>query len=652
MRVLGIDLETYSDVDIYSAGLYAYAASPAFEILLLAYAYDDEPVQIVDIASGEELPPQLLLDLTDPGILKTAFNAQFERTCLAAWLKQEMPPEQWSCTMVQALTLGLPQSLADVAETLKLEQQKDAGGKILINYFCKPCKPTKANGGRTRNLPWHDQAKWEAFKAYCKQDVETERALRKHLSLYQAHTAAAAEFERRIWCLDQHINDRGVLLDRELVRNAIVLDRSYQAKLEAEAVRLTGLDNPNSVSQLKQWLYEAEGLDVTTLSKQTVPELLKQAADDTTKRVLTLRQEMSRTSTRKYEAMERAACPDGRARGLLQYYGARTGRWTGRLIQVQNLPQNHLKDLDLARQLLRDGANETIELLYDVPDTLSQLIRTALIPSPGHEFICVDFSAIEARVIAWLAGEQWRLDVFNSHGKIYEASASQMFKVPIEQITKGHPLRQKGKIAELALGFGGGAGALEHMGALRMGLTADELPDLVAAWRAANPNIVQYWRDCERLAISAVADGATGTLPHGVNFAREGPFLFIQLPSGRRLAYTEPRIDPDPRSGRPQLTFMGSSQGRWCRGATFGGRIVENIVQATARDCLAVALIRLADAGCEIAFHVHDEVVIDVPAGAWQVEDVIELVTRPIDWAPGLPLRADGFRTSYYKKDD
>lgn len=652
MRVLGIDLETYSDVDIYSAGLYAYAASQAFETLLLAYAYDDEPVQIVDIASGEELPPQLLLDLTDPGILKTAFNAQFERTCLAAWLKREMPPEQWSCTMVQALTLGLPQSLADVAETLKLEQQKDAGGKILINYFCKPCKPTKANGGRIRNRPWHDQAKWEAFKAYCKQDVETERDLRKHLSLYQAHTAAAAEFERRIWCLDQHINDRGVLLDRELVRNAIALDRSYQAKLEAEAVRLTGLDNPNSVSQLKQWLYEAEGLDVTTLSKQTVPELLKQAADGTTKRVLTLRQEMSRTSTRKYEAMERAACPDGRARGLLQYYGARTGRWTGRLIQVQNLPQNHLKDLDLARQLLRDGANETIELLYDVPDTLSQLIRTALVPSPGHEFICVDFSAIEARVIAWLAGEQWRLDVFNTHGKIYEASASQMFKVPIEQITKGHPLRQKGKIAELALGFGGGAGALEHMGALKMGLTADELPELVTAWRAANPHIVQYWHDCERLAIEAIANGTTGALPYGIKFSKENSFLFIQLPSDRRLAYVQPRVDPDPRSGRPQLTFMGYSQGRWCRGATFGGRLVENIVQATARDCLAVALMRLADAGCEIAFHVHDEVVIDVPVGTWQVDDAVALVTQPISWAPGLPLRADGFKTPYYKKDD
>lgn len=652
MRILSCDVETYSDVDLYSVGLYAYASSPAFEILLLAYGYDDEPVQIVDLASGEELPAQLLQDLTDPEILKTAFNAQFERTCLARHLKREMPPEQWSCSMVQALTLGLPQSLAGVAEALKLDERKDAGGKILISYFCKPCKGTKTNSNRTRNRPHHDQAKWEAFKAYCKQDVATERDLRKHLARYEPHTAAAVEFERRLWCLDQRMNDHGIALDLELVTNAIELDQAYKARLEEEAVKLTGLDNPNSVSQLKLWLSEAEGLEVDSLTKQTVPELLKQAEDETTKRVLTLRQELSRTSTSKYEAMQRAACPDGRARGLLQYYGARTGRWTGRLIQVQNLPQNHLRDLDLARQLLRDGQHETIETLYDVPDTLSQLIRTALVPSEGNEFIAVDFSAIEARVIAWLAGEQWRLDVFNTHGKIYEASASQMFRIPIEDIKKGSPLRQKGKIAELALGFGGAAGALEKMGALKMGLTADELPELVSAWRTANPNIIKYWHACEEAAIDAVLSDLPLALGHGIRFSKEGPFLFIQLPSGRSLVYVQPQVNPDPRYGRPQLTFMGSQQGRWVRGATFGGRLVENIVQATARDCLAVALTRLADAGCDIAFHVHDEAIIDAPIGAWKVEDIVEIVSRPIDWAPGLPLRADGFAAGYYKKDD
>jgi DNA polymerase len=650
MTVLSIDIETYSDIDLIRSGVYAYAASPSFEVLLFAYAYDDGPVELVDLASGERISREVLRDLLNPDVIKTAFNANFERTCLSAGrFGRLMPPEQWQCTAARALQLGLPTSLDGVARALQLEQQKDAAGKALINYFSKPCSPTKTNGQRTRNLPEHDPEKWQQFKDYCRQDVEVERAIKAALNRF----AEPPEYERRLWCLDQHINDRGVGIDRDLVSRAVELDAEYQERLYTEAVQLTGLANPRSVAQLKQWLSD-RGVTVDSLSKGKAKELLD-TVDDTTRRVLELRLEMAKTSIKKYEAMERAVCPDGRARGLLQYYGAnRTGRWAGRLIQLQNLPQNHLDDLDLARQLLRDGQYELIELLYEsVPNTLSQLIRTAIVPAPGKRFIVADFSAIEARVIAWLAGEKWRMDVFNGHGKIYEASASQMFRVPIEEITKGHPLRQKGKIAELALGYQGSVGALEQMGALKMGLSADELPGLVTSWRVANPAIVRFWSDVEAAARKAVENRSVVNMQYGLQFSCHDHYLFIRLPSGRQLAYADPMLQPDRSYPKDKLTYMGYEQGKWTRLTTYGGRLAENIVQATARDCLAEALLRLDDAGYQTVFHVHDEVVMEVPneSSSLDLDEVMRIMGQPINWAPGLPLRADGFITDYYKKD-
>ncbi len=649
MRTLGIDLETYSSVDLTKCGVYAYTEAPDFEILLFGYAFNDEPVQVIDLASGEKLPESVVEALFDPDVIKTAFNANFERTCLAKHFGTPMPPEQWRCTAVHALTLGLPGHLDAVAKVLKSEQQKDSTGKALIRYFSIPCKPTKANGGRTRNLPQHDPEKWAKFKAYCAQDVETERALRKTMERYPV-----PENEHRLWALDQRINDRGILIDPELVKHAIACDTAYQDQLVEEATRLTGLDNPKSVAQLKAWLLEAEGLEVESLNKETVPALLAQVEDETTKRVLELRQAMAKTSVKKYQAMDRARCKDNRIRGLFQFYGAgRTGRWAGRLVQVQNLPQNHLPDLDLARQLLLAGEYDTLEMLFDsVPVVLSQLIRTAFIPSPGCRFIVADFSAIEARIIAWLAEEQWRLDVFNSHGKIYEASAAQMFRVPVESVDKGSPLRQKGKIAELALGYGGSVGALKAMGALKMGLEEEELPGLVESWRAANPNIIQFWWNVGDAAMRAVKEKTAVQLHHGIAFSYESGGLFLRLPSGRRLCYVRPRIETDERFNRPVLTYEGVEQGKsWGRISTYGPKLVENIVQATARDCLAVAMLRLDAAGYQIAMHVHDEVVLDVPFSFGSLEQVCEIMGEPIPWAPGLPLRADAFETEYYRKD-
>lgn len=651
MAILSVDIESYSSVDLGKCGVYAYTEAPDFEILLFGYAFNDDPVQVVDLASGEYLPVEVNLALANPGIIKTAFNANFERTAIAKHFNRPMPPEQWRCTSVHARTLGLPGKLEEVAKAMKLQQQKDTAGKALIRYFSIPCKPTKANGMRTRNLPQHAPEKWAQFKTYNAQDVEVERTIRKSLERFPV-----LPIEQKLWCLDQRINDGGILVDPKLVRHAIACDTAYQERKTEEAARLTGLDNPNSVAQLKAWLLEAEGLDVESLSKETVPELLKQAESDTVKRVLELRQEMAKTSVKKYQAMDRARCNDNRVRGLLQFYGAnRTGRWAGRLVQVQNLPQNHLKDLDLARQLLLAGDYDTLELLFEsVPVVLSQLIRTAFVPSPGCKFIVADFSAIEARVIAWLAGEKWRLDVFNTHGKIYEASAAAMFRVPIETITKGSPLRQKGKVAELALGYAGGPGALVSMGALKQGLTEEELPGLVAAWRAASPSIVQFWWDVERAAMEAVREKKSVSLQHGLAFSYESGIMFLRLPSGRRLAYVRPRIEINPRFDRPALSFEGQDQVKkqWVRTFTYSGRLVENIVQATARDCLAEAMLRLDRAAYKIVMHVHDEVVLEVPAGMGSLEEACEITGQPLKWAPGLPMRADGFETDYYKKDD
>jgi len=647
MAILSIDIETYSGVDLTKSGVYAYTEAPDFEILLFGYAFDDGPVEIVDLASGEGLPAEVFEALTDPTTIKTAFNANFERTCLAKHFNKPMPPEQWRCTQAHALTLGLPIRLEDVAKALKLKHQKDNAGKALIRYFSIPCKPTKANGRRTRNLPEHASEKWEQFKAYCRQDVEVERAIRERLLQYPMQ-------EQKLWELDQRINDTGVRIDPVLVKNAIACDTIYQEKLLAEATRLTGLDNPNSVSQLKKWLKEAVDLEVESLNKESVLELLKQTKSNTVKRVLELRQELAKTSVKKYQAMERAKCRDDRIRGLLQFYGAnRTGRWAGRLVQVQNLPQNKLKDLDLARNLLLTGQYDALELLFDsVPVVLSQLIRTAFIPSPGCRFVVADFSAIEARVIAWLAGEKWRMDVFNSHGKIYEASAAQMFKVPVESITKGNPLRQKGKIAELALGYQGSKGALITMGALNMGLTEEELPGLVTTWRQANPAIVRLWQDVENAALTAVREKRPVLIQYGVVFTYESGILFIRLPSGRRLAYVKPKIEVEERFNKKGLTYEGYEQGKWSRLKTYGGKLVENIIQATARDCLAKALLRLDAAMYKIVMHVHDEAVLEVPENnSCALEDACEIMARPIEWAPGLPLRADGFECNYYRKD-
>ena len=573
MRTLAIDIETYCEAELNKVGQYAYAQDPSFDILLFAYAFDDDDVRVVDLAQGETIPDEVLRALQDPDVLKTAWNAAFERTCLSAYLGMPMPADQWACTMVHSYYVGLPGSLEKAAKSLRLDIQKDSAGAALIRYFSKPCRATKSNGGRTRNLPEHDLERWEQFKAYCRRDVEVERAIRKKLE-----AVPVPDKERRLWAVDQKINDRGVAIDKDVIKQAIKLNETLQERLITEAEILTGLDNPNSVSQLKDWLRQAEGLEIESLNKKAIPKVIAQAESAVTQRVLEIRQQLAKTSIKKYQAMERALCPDGRIRGLLQFYGAnRTGRWAGRLVQVQNLPRNSMPDLHTARELLKAGHFDAIELLWDDPaDVLSQLIRTAIIPSPGRRFIVADFSAIEARVVAWLAGEQWRLDVFRGHGKIYEASASQMFGVPIEKIDKGSELRQKGKIAELALGYGGGVGALKAMGALEMGIEEEELQELVQRWRAANPAIVKLWRDLGQAAIEAVRDQNIVTLQHGITFWVEGGILRVKLPSGRVLHYVRPRIEQDPKFGTDIVTYEGYEQGRWGRLKTYGGKLTEN----------------------------------------------------------------------------
>lgn len=648
MRILSIDIETFSSVDLTKCGVYKYTESEDFEILLFAYALADEDIKIIDLAQGEKLPKEVIEAISSTNVIKSAFNAQFERVCLSRYFSMELPIEQWRCSMVHSLTLGLPGSLENVAKCLNLKTQKMDEGKNLIRYFSIPCKPNKSNGGRTRNLPSHNKEKWELFKEYCKRDVEVEREIRRKIENFNM-----TDIELRLWHLDQKINDCGVNVDMELVKNAIKCDEEYQRELMKEALNLTKLENPNSPTQLKNWL-ESRGLEVSSLSKANVEELLDKTKDSTVRRVLELRQEMSKTSVKKYDAMERAMCKAFKIRGLLQFYGALTGRWAGRLVQVHNLPRNNMEDLDLARQLLLNGDYETLEILFDsISDVLSQLIRTAFIPSFNSRFIIADFSAIEARVIAWLAGEKWRMDVFNSHGKIYEASASQMFKVPLEKIHKGSPLRQKGKIAELALGYGGSKGALISMGALNMGLTEDELPELVAAWRKSNPNIVKLWWDIENAAISAVKEMETVNMQYGLKFSYRSGILFITLPSGRSLAYIRPRIEIDERFGKDKLTYEGIEPNtrKWGRVDTYGGKLTENIIQAIARDCLAESMLSLDDRGYKIAFHVHDEVVLDVPNNFGSLEEVEDIMGMDISWAPGLPLRAEAFESNYYKKD-
>lgn len=644
-RTLAIDIETYSDVDLVRSGVYAYTTSPKFEILLFAYSFDDDEVKVIDLATGETLPNEIILALEDEKIIKTAFNANFERVCLSKYLNKKLSAKSWRCTAVQAASLGLPLSLDGVAQVLGLQKQKMKEGKELIKYFSVPCKPTKSNGERNRNYPHHSLERWEVFKKYCAQDVEVEKAIRKRLERYPIITS-----EQEIYVLDQEINDRGILIDTKLVEKSIECENIHKEDIYAEAQKLTGLENPNSVIQLKQWLLE-NGVEVESLSKKTVADLAKDAEEDV-QRLLNLRSQLSKTSVKKYEAIERVLCADKRVRGLLQFYGAnRTGRWAGRLVQVQNLPQNHIKDLTLARDLVKNGEFETLDMLFDnVSQVLSELIRTAFIPKENHRFIVADFSAIEARVIAWLAEEKWRLDVFNSHGKIYEASASQMFKIPIEEITKTSPLRQKGKISELALGYGGSVGALAAMGALDMGVKEEELQGLVSKWRQANPNITKLWWDIDKAAIKVVKEKSFEVVGKIKIFYEKG-IMFITLPSGRNLSYIKPRLETN-KFGREGITYEGiGATKKWERIETYGPKLVENIVQATARDLLAEAMINVDKKGYEIVMHVHDEIIVEISKDKGSLKEVCDVMAIAPEWAKGLPLRADGFECEYYRKD-
>ena len=657
MKHLSIDIETYSSVDIKKAGMYKYALSDDFQILLFAYSVDFGEVKIIDLAKGEILPEVIISALNDKNIIKHAYNAPFEWWCLnQAGYKTSI--EQWRDTMFHGLYCGYTAGLGATGTAIGLPQdkKKDTTGKALIKLFCVPCKPTKKNGGRLRNLPHHEPEKWELFKNYCIQDVVTETGIYERLSNFPV-----PQEEQELWVLDQKINAYGVKIDTELVRGALNINDAVTAELTEEAVQVTGLDNPNSATQLGKWLKEKTGQDIENLQKGTVSELIGSLEDKEAVRVLEIRQELAKTSIKKYVAMEEAICPDGRIRGLLQFYGAnRTGRWAGRLVQVQNLPRNYLETLDYAREIVKSQDADFLKLVYgNVSDTLSQLIRTAFVPSEGHKFVVADFSAIEARVIAWLAGEQWRQEVFATHGKIYEASASQMFGVPMELIKKGNPeyaLRQKGKVAELALGYGGSSGALIAMGALDMGLEEKELPDVVRRWRNANKRITDLWYGIENAVIKLMETGETQGLK-GIIFSREidliygQDFLTIKLPSGRKLYYPKPHLKEN-RFGSNALHYFGVNQTtkKWEVQETYGGKLVENIVQAISRDCLAVTLKRLESEGLQTVMHIHDEAVIDADPNV-DLDKVCELMGQPIEWAPGLLLKAAGFESSYYMKD-
>lgn len=662
MKTLSIDIETYSCVSLQKSGVYRYVEAPDFEILLFGYSIDGAPVKVIDLTCGEKIPEDILDALTDDTVTKWAFNANFERVCLSQHMKnlgmsldpfhdnhplstemaRYLNPEGWRCTMIWSAVMGLPLSLEGCGAVLGLEKQKLTQGKDLIKYFCQPCAPTKSNGQRTRNLPRHAPDKWAAFKRYNVRDVETEMSIQQRLQKFPVPDFIWDEYH-----IDQEINDRGVAIDLPLVRQAIDMDARSRSELTEAMRQLTELENPNSVQQMKQFLIE-NGLEVDSLGKKVVAELIKTAPPEL-RRVLALRQQLAKSSIRKYQSMINAVCSDGRARGMFQFYGAnRTGRWAGRLIQLQNLPQNHLPDLEHARAIVRSGDYDSVEMLYeDVPDTLSQLIRTAFIPKDGCKFIVSDFSAIEARVIAWMAGESWRQEVFASGGDIYCASASQMFKVPVEKHGINGHLRQKGKIAELALGYGGSVGALKAMGALEMGLTEDELYPLVEAWRQTNPNIVSFWWDVDRAAMEAVKFRHEADT-HGIHFEYKSGMLFITLPSGRKLAYVKPKIGTN-KFGGQCITYEGvGGTKKWERLETYGARLVENIVQATSRDILCYAMRTLRC--CSITMHIHDELVIEADP-RMSLKAVCEQMGRTPPWAVGLQLNADGYETTFYKKD-
>ena len=661
MKELSIDLEAYSDIDIQKCGAYKYAESDNFEILLFGVSVDGSPVKVYDLACGDAVPEEILAALSDENVTKWAFNAAFERICLSNWLKRHHPehflgysipedpaskylnPESWKCTMIWSAYIGLPLSLEGVGAVLKLQDQKLKEGKDLIRYFCTPCKPTKSNGGRSRNLPQHDSEKWIRFKEYNRRDVEVEMAIKKRLVKYPVPDFVWDEYH-----LDQEINDRGIALNMTVVENAIAFDERSKKELTAAMQDITNLDNPNSVQQMKEWLSD-NGVETESLDKKAVKELIKTTDEQSVQDALILRQQLAKSSVKKYQAMQNAVCRDGRAHGMFQFYGAnRSGRWAGRLIQLQNLPQNHLPDLEQARQYVLDGEYDMLDLLYDsVPAVLSELIRTAFVPRPGYKFIVSDFSAIEARVLAFLAGETWRSKVFAEGKDIYCASASQMFGVPVEKHGVNSHLRQKGKIAELALGYGGSVGALKSMGALEMGLSEDELQPLVTSWRESNPMITAFWWDVDR-AVKKTVTERVKTEVRGIKFFYKNGMLFIQLPSGRRLAYAKPRIGTN-QFGGESVTYEGvGSTKKWERIESYGPKFVENIVQAISRDILCYAMKPLRH--CFIVGHVHDELIIECDPRV-DLKAVCEQMGRSPDWMPDILLRADGYETQFYKKD-
>lgn len=644
MDTLAIDIETYSDVSLPDCGVHRYAASEQFEILLFAYSLNDEPTRIIDLASGEKMPDEIMKLLTDDSVVKTAYNAAFERNCINRFFGLSLKPEGWRCTLVQASMLSLPLSLEGVGEALNLDKKKMSEGKDLIRYFCMPCKPTKANGGRTRNLPSDAPEKWELFKTYCIRDVDVEKQIRNKLAKFPI-----PDREQKLYCMDQRINDRGIMVDQELIGHAVACDLLYKETVTKKAYEISGLENPNSVSQLKDWLNE-KGIEVDSLAKAAVEELVENTQGDVAE-MMKLRLAMSKTSVKKYEAMERSVCPDGRVHGLLQFYGAnRTGRWAGRLVQIHNLPQNHMEDLELARSLVKEGRYDLVELLYDsTPDVLSELIRTAFVARPGCRFIVSDFSAIEARVMGYLAGEGWVMEEFRGAGKIYEQTASKMFHIPIEEITKGSPYRARGKVASLACQYGGAEGALISMGALNF-VEEEELKGLVQSWRTANPHIVNYWYEIDGAVKAAVKERKMTKVGMVTVYYQSG-MLKIALPSGRVLSYVRPRMTVN-RFGSESVSYEGIGTNRkWTRIESYGAKFCENIVQATARDVLAEAMLRLEKKGFDIVCHIHDEVVLEVPEGSSSVEEVNEIMAVCPDWCEGLPLKAAGFESPFYKKD-
>ena len=655
-RVMGVDIETYSSVDLAGSGVYAYTEAPDFDILLIGYKFDDEAeVHVIDtLAVDRDFDPELYEfreALTDPDIIKTAFNANFERTCLAKWTGAAMPPEEWRCTMIKALTLGLPGNLADVGIAMGLpeEKLKDPQGKALIQFFSKPCKPTRTNGQRTRNLPAHDPAKWKLFIEYNRQDVVTEQEILRQLDIYKT-----PESEQQLWALDQHMNDNGVKLDIPMVEKIVEYDTQRRQELQEEAKVLTGLANPNSLAQLKKWLSK-QGVTMTSVTKDTIAATLQTDIPDSVRRMLEIRTALGKTSVAKYSTMLTAVCQDHRLRGILQFYGAnRSGRWAGRLVQTHNLAKNSLPDLDLARELAAAGDFDTLATLFgETAFVFSELIRTAFIPSDGCRFVVSDFAAIEARVLAWIAGEEWTLEAFRQGKDIYCETASMMYRVPVEKHGQNSHLRQKGKVAVLACGYQGGVGAMKRMDK-GGSIPEDELQSVVDQWREANPKVVKLWRTCELAAKTAIQEHRTVRLAHGIAFSYINRNLFIQLPSGRKLCYWDTRLKQDDCTGRLSITYMGVNQEtkQWGETETYGGKLVENIVQATARDCLAVAMTRVSDLGYKIVMHVHDEMIVDVPNTDTEAPGRINaIMAQPIDWAEGLPLKGDTYETPFYKKD-